>query len=168
MKEMTHGIHASAVRTFDYEFVRGRNDGIYYNWAEVTFPAEDGTRNCLLCHLEGTYGLPLADNVLATTVRTTGTDDGLDGNDFAAVGTARDSVPNATDWVNTAGASTCFYCHDSAAALAHMRQNGGVISIADPDAGDFTQRQNVDTVESCAVCHGEGNIAALNVVHDIE
>ena len=84
LKDMIHGIHASAVRTFDYEFVRGRNDGIYYNWSEVTFPAEDGVRNCLLCHMEGTYELPLADNVLATTVRTTGTDDGLDGDDFAS------------------------------------------------------------------------------------
>ena len=168
LKEMIHGIHASAVRTADYEFVRGRNDGIYYNWAEVTFPAEDGVRNCLLCHMEGTYELPLADNVLATTVRTTGTDDGLDGNDFAAVGTARDDVPNVTDWVNTPMASTCYYCHDSGSALAHMRQNGGVISVANPDEADFTQRQDVDTVESCSVCHGSGRTANLSVAHEIE
>jgi OmcA/MtrC family decaheme c-type cytochrome len=169
LKDMVHGIHAAAVRTFDYEFVRGRNDGIYYNWAEVTFPAENGVRNCLLCHMEGTYELPLDDNVLETTVRTTGTDDGLDGDDFAAVGTARDNVPNATDWVNTPTASTCYMCHhNDPLAVAHMRQNGGIISTANPDAFDFTQRQEVDTVESCAVCHGAGRIADLNVVHELE
>jgi OmcA/MtrC family decaheme c-type cytochrome len=168
LKEMIHGIHASGLRTTDYEFVRGRNDGIYYNWAEVTFPAEDGTRNCLLCHTEGTYGLPLADNLLLTTVRTTGTDDGLDGNDFSAVGAARDGLPNATDWVNSPVASACYYCHDSAAALAHMQQNGGVLSIADPDVEVFTQRQDAAVFESCAVCHGSGNIADVNVAHGLE
>ena len=125
LKDMLHGIHAASARTFDYEFVRGRNDGIYYNWAEVTFPAENGVSNCLLCHMDGTYELPLADNVLDTTVRTTGTDDGLDGDDFGAVDTARDNLPNATDWVNSATASTCYMCHhNSEEAVAHMRQNG--------------------------------------------
>lgn len=168
LKDMIHGIHASAFRTTEYEFVRGRNDGIYYNWSEVTFPAENGVRNCLLCHKEGTYELPLADNVLETTVRTTSTDDGLDGDDFAAVGTARDTVHNATDWVNSPTASACYMCHDSAVAVAHMRQNGGIISVAHADHADFSQRQEVVTVESCVVCHGNGNIADLSVVHGIE
>jgi len=166
-KEMIHGIHASAARTNDYEFVRGRNDGIYYNWAEVTFPAQEGTRNCLVCHTEGTYDLPLADNLLPTTVRTTGSDDGLDGDDFAAVDAARDGLPNDTDWVNTPVSSTCYYCHDSEASVAHMRQNGGVISIADAGTMDFTQRQEVMTVESCAVCHAAGSVAGISVVHQL-
>ena len=114
--------------------------------------------------MEGTYELPLADNVLGTTVRTTGTDDGLDGDDFAVVGAARDNVPGAADWVN----STCYYCHDSAAALAHIRESGGAISIADPDAADFAQRQDVVAAESCAVCHGAGKVADLSVVHELE
>jgi OmcA/MtrC family decaheme c-type cytochrome len=168
LKEMIHGIHAAAVRTFDYEFVRARNDGIYYNWSEVTFPAENGARNCLLCHFEGTYELPLAENVLATTVRTTGTDDGLDDNDFVDVGTARDNVPNPTDWVNSLTASTCYMCHTSEVTVAHMRQNGGVISIANPDEADYTQRQEVITVESCAVCHGAGRNADMTAVHELE
>jgi OmcA/MtrC family decaheme c-type cytochrome len=37
-KDMIHGIHAADVRNFDYEFVRNRRNGIYYNWSEVTFP----------------------------------------------------------------------------------------------------------------------------------
>lgn len=168
LKEMIHGIHASAVRTDDYEFVRGRNDGIYYNWSEVTFPAENGVSNCLLCHLEGTYELPLSANVLPTTIRTTGTEDGSDDNDFAMVDAARDGVPNATDWVNSPSASTCYMCHTSGEAFAHMMQNGGMLSVADPAAADFTQRQQLGMEESCAICHGDGKIADLGVVHGIE
>ena len=168
LKEMIHGIHASAARTSAYTFVRGRNDGILYDWSEVTFPAEDGTRNCLLCHLEGTYEFPLADNVLETTVRTSGTDDGLDDSDHSTVEAARDALPNVTDWVNTPMASTCYYCHDSEAALAHVRQNGGVISIADPGVGSFTQRQDTTAVESCVVCHGDGKTADIGAAHGIE
>ncbi|GJM24494.1 MAG: hypothetical protein DHS20C16_09090 [Phycisphaerae bacterium] len=166
-KEMIHGIHASAMRSNDYQFVRGRNDGIFYDWAEVTYPAEHGSSNCLLCHMEGTYELPLAENVLDTTVRTTGTADGLDGNDFAAVDAARDSVPNVNDWVNTATASTCYYCHDNDLTLAHMRQNGGVISVANVGADDFTQRQDVTNAESCSVCHGGDSISNMNTAHGL-
>ena len=168
LKEMIHGIHASAVRSTDYEFVRNRLNGLYFNWAEVTFPAANGTRNCLLCHAEGTFELPLADNLLATTVRTSATDDGLDGNAFAAVGAARASLTNDTDWVNSPTASSCAYCHDSTSAVAHMRQNGGTISIADFASASFTHRQDVVTVESCTVCHGSGKVAAVGDVHGVQ
>ncbi|WP_291318119.1 OmcA/MtrC family decaheme c-type cytochrome [Desulfuromonas sp.] len=167
LKDMIHGIHASAQRSTDYEFVRGRNDGIYYDWAHVTFPAEEGTRNCLVCHLEGTYELPLAGDLLPTTVRTTTAADGLD-TDFNIVDAARDTVPNDSDWVNSITASTCYYCHDSELAAIHMSQNGGFISVANPDVGEFTQRQELDPAESCAVCHGPGKSADVNVVHGLE
>jgi hypothetical protein len=49
-----------------------------------------------------------------------------------------------------------------------MRQNGGIISVADPAAGDFVQRQDVNTVESCSVCHGPGGQADLEVVHGLK
>ena len=76
MKDMIHGIHASSIRTTDYEHVRDRSDGLYYNWSEVTFPNNIG--NCLVCHDDNTYELPLAENVLMTTNRTTGVADGQD------------------------------------------------------------------------------------------
>jgi OmcA/MtrC family decaheme c-type cytochrome len=165
LKDMIHGIHSSGFRTFDYEFVRGRNDGIYYNWAEVTFPNNVG--NCKVCHIDGTWELPLDSNTLNTTVRTTGAADGMDA-DHLAVIAARASVPNLTDWVNTPTASACYYCHTDPLVVAHMRQNGGIISVADPAAGDFVQRQDVNTVESCAVCHGPGGQADLEVVHGLK
>lgn len=166
LKDMVHGIHASSFRNFDYEFVRDRaaSGVFYYNWAEVTFPGEVGI--CTTCHLDDTWDLPLNSNVLDTTVRTTGAADGIDA-DTAAVAAARATVPNPTDWVNTPTASACYYCHDSDLAVAHMRQNGGAISIADPAANDFVQRGNVDTVESCAICHGPGKQADVKAVHGL-
>jgi OmcA/MtrC family decaheme c-type cytochrome len=163
MKDMIHGIHASAFRSRDFVHVRNRLSGFWYNWSEVTFPAE--TNNCLLCHKEGTYTLPLADGVLATTVRTTGVADGQDPSQ-AAVTTARGgaALPNATDWVNTPAASSCFYCHTSQTSWAHMVQNGALLSV--PDSQPYTNRSVLgSTFESCAVCHGPGKTADVMVVH---
>ena len=117
-----------------------------------------GVRNCHLCHMEGTYELPLADGLLMTTVRTTGEPDGMDP-DFAAVGDARDNVPNPTDWVNSPTASTCFYCHDGMLAVAHIEQNGGSLLV---------NRDSVTGIETCALCHGEGRSAAVEEVHGLD
>lgn len=120
-KDLIHGIHAAAVRTFDYEFVRNRQNGIYYNWSEVTFPGI--LSNCETCHMEGTYELPLANGVLVTTDITT---DGINAS-VEDVIAARAGVPNPTDLINSPIASTCYKCHDSNLAAAHFGQNGGII-----------------------------------------
>lgn len=156
MKEMIHAIHASAGRTTDYEHVRNRNDGIYYNWSEVTFPTDAG--NCLVCHLDDTYQLPLDENVLMTTNRTTGVADGMDATQ-ADVTTARENVPNDTDWVFTPATGACFSCHDSAEAVAHMALNGGAIDQ------NRSAVLAAGTLETCAVCHGAGSSHAVDKVH---
>jgi OmcA/MtrC family decaheme c-type cytochrome len=176
-KDMIHGIHAAGYRTKDYEFVRNRNNGLYFNWSEVTFPGI--LNNCLSCHLPGTYELPLSANVLMTTEWTT---TGDPAEDRAAIVAARDSVPNGTDLVNTPITSTCYMCHDSEVAVAHMEQNGGQINVLlreTPVVGaaltavgaDLLTRDEVlnrGTVETCDLCHGAGRVADLNVVHGIE
>ncbi len=164
MKDMIHGIHASAVRTTDYEHVRNRNNGLYYNWSEVTFPTDAG--NCLVCHIDATedlpatYQLPLNENVLMTTNRTTGVANGLDATP-ADVTTARENVPNDTDWVITPATGACYSCHDSAESVAHMTLNGGGID---------QNRSAVlagGTVETCTVCHGGDSSHAVDKVHTI-
>jgi OmcA/MtrC family decaheme c-type cytochrome len=182
-KNLVHGIHASGRRTEDFEFVRNRTDtqagitGFYYDWSEVTFPGI--LNNCLTCHVEGTYQLPLPDGVLMSTEWTT---TGDPAEDSAAVAEARNTVPNSTDLVNTPTASTCYQCHDSELAVAHMEQNGGQINVflrEEPVVGadfvgvgaDALTRDEVlasGTVESCAICHGSGRVADLNLVHGIE
>lgn len=164
MKEMIHGIHASAVRTTDYEHVRNRNNGLYYNWSEVTFPTDVG--NCLVCHIDATedqpatYQLPLVENVLMTINRTTGVADGMDATQ-ADVTTARETVPNGTDWVFTPATGACYSCHDSGEAVAHMTLNGGAIDQ------NRSAVLAAGTIETCAVCHGAGSSHAVDKVHPI-
>jgi OmcA/MtrC family decaheme c-type cytochrome len=176
-KDLIHGIHAADHRTEDYEFVRNRLNGIYFNWSEVTFPGI--LRNCLTCHKPGTYELPLPANLLMTTERTTSGDPDEDRD---AILGARDGVPNGTDLVHTPIATTCYMCHDSALAVAHMEQNGGQINVllreelvvgADfvgVGADTLTRQEVLDrgTIETCDVCHGNGRVADLKVMHEIE
>jgi OmcA/MtrC family decaheme c-type cytochrome len=126
LKDMIHGIHSAGDRTRDFEHVRGGRNG-YWNWSHITFPRGAETSNCTLCHLDGTWNLPIDENALPTTVRTTGVEDG-DDPDSATVEGAFVGVPNATDWVNTPMASACGYCHTWSEAISHMQQNGGFLN----------------------------------------
>ncbi len=154
---MIHGIHAAADRTYPYEFVRSGDHGGYYDWSHVLFPTS--TSSCLTCHIDGddTYfpeSIPAG--ALVTTRRTTTGEDET-GTD---VKNAREDLPNSTDIVNSPISSTCFYCHDSDAAVAHMEQNGGAISW---ERGDLLDYQPIET---CTVCHGEGKVADVELVHE--
>lgn len=122
-KDMIHGIHSakSIVRTKDYEFVRDRSGGLYYNWTEVTYPGE--INNCEKCHIGTSYrpeNIP-AGALLTTNVTTNGTSP----MSRTAVQASRASVPNATDEVITAKAATCYSCHTAESVVDHMKLNGG-------------------------------------------
>ncbi|MBI4514822.1 MAG: OmcA/MtrC family decaheme c-type cytochrome [Deltaproteobacteria bacterium] len=132
-KEMIHGIHAAAARTFPYQFVRDRGASglFFYDWSEVTFPGIPS--NCETCHKPGTYDADLPAGALVTTDVTT---DGTNATP-AAVRAARATVPNATDLVNSQTASACYPCHNRNPAAYHMGQNGGVIDAE--RAGAFGQ-----------------------------
>ncbi len=159
LKDMIHGIHAAHMRTDSYEFVRDRTTSgrFYYDWSHVTFPG--ALNSCETCHLPGTYELDnLPANLLATNTRTTSGDDTT----YSVVDAARSTVPNATDLVNSPQSSACYYCHDSEMAVAHMEQNGGAIRWP---RGNWLQTMPTET---CIVCHGEGKIADVNLVHSDE
>ncbi len=177
LKNLVHGLHAADHRSQEYEFVRNRLNGLYYNWNEVTFPGV--LNNCLTCHVEGTYELPLPDDVLPSTERTTSGDPNEDRDTILA---SRDSVPNGTDLISTPTAATCYHCHDSDRAVAHMEQNGGQINVLLRETltvgadfvgvgADTLTRDEVGVAgmtEACAVCHGVDRIADLNIVHGIK
>jgi OmcA/MtrC family decaheme c-type cytochrome len=156
-KDMIHGIHGAETRTTDYEFVRDRLNGIPYNWSDVVFPGR--TADCLTCHKPGTYEVPLVDDTLLTTDRTTGVVPPGNDADFNAVLAARETVPNGTDWVITPTAAACYACHDSADAKAHMEQNGAIINENRSDV------VAAGSVETCSVCHSTGKTADLAVAH---
>jgi OmcA/MtrC family decaheme c-type cytochrome len=153
LKDLVHGIHASAMRENPYVFVRNFQGAARpFDWSHVTYPGQLG--NCLTCHKEGTYELPVDYDALPTTTMTT---DGVNAT-TGDVTTARNNVPNATDRVNTPTTSSCFYCHDSQPAVAHMEQNGGAVNRV---------RGTVSNAESCAVCHGAGRNADIAAAHTI-
>ena len=104
---------------------------------------------------------------MATTVRTTTVVNGLDPTPAAAQ-SAWVSVPNGTDWINTPTAGACFGCHTSPDAMAHMTQNGALLSEPELPLGtSYSNRFDVGTTyESCTVCHGPGATADVELVHN--
>ena len=62
-----------------------------------------------------------------------------------------------TNLVNSPVAGVCISCHDSSAATAHFTINGG--SIYQP------RSTALNTVETCMICHGPGQIADIALVH---
>ena len=52
-------------------------------------------------------------------------------------------------------------------AMGHMLQNGALLSSPRPGDSAFENRENIGKAfETCAICHGPGRIADLDVVHD--
>jgi OmcA/MtrC family decaheme c-type cytochrome len=62
-----------------------------------------------------------------------------------------------TTLINSPITSACSACHDSAAAIAHFKGNGG--AFYEPRATGLLK------VEQCMVCHGSGRTADIKAVH---
>ncbi|NMT62276.1 OmcA/MtrC family decaheme c-type cytochrome [Marinobacter orientalis] len=136
-KRLIHGIHGADKRTDDLiVFGFGSTP---HDFSEVRYPRDSG--DCVACHADGTFELPLPTGVLATTVDT-GTD----------VSSQND------DQVITATASVCSACHDDDTTQTHMEQNGASFGLLVEDTADL---------ESCAVCHGPGSIADVRAAHNL-
>jgi OmcA/MtrC family decaheme c-type cytochrome len=163
-KDLVHGIHSSDYRERDFVHVRGPSRQSYYNWSEVTFPRGASTSSCDLCHEDGSYELPLASGLLSSTIRQTSVADGQDP-DVSAVEKAVSTVPGDNDWVSTPTASSCFGCHTSVLSMSHMEQNGAKLSMA--SGLYWTNRVDLgENFEACAVCHGPGKTADIDLVHN--
>jgi OmcA/MtrC family decaheme c-type cytochrome len=142
-KRMVHGIHAAAIRENPLQIVGFRGFTTYvYDEEEVQFPGD--ISNCLGCHTDDGYTLPLADGVLGTTIDT---------------GSNHESPVD--DTVITPVTAVCSSCHDGQTATAHMEDNGGSFSTSQAaiDSGEV--------VETCDVCHGSGRDADVAVKHNV-
>jgi len=137
MKELIHGIHASAMRATSFDIIRNRQEispttlppyggpiGVEIWGDEITYPGNP--MHCTKCHLNSptTYDGTLVAGSLYTTQKVT---TGNAAETQAQITAARGTVPNSTDLVNSPIASACGHCHNSSQDISHMLLNGGDI-----------------------------------------
>jgi OmcA/MtrC family decaheme c-type cytochrome len=176
-KNMVHAIHAAHMRSqaYTYEATAQNPDG----FKEVTYPGV--LNNCEQCHVAGSYDFTATKNAAALpnllwTTEAKGNMTNPDPVANPSIGLSpwigilgRGQVDYTTDnLVSSPIASSCFGCHDSNAALAHMQQNGGklyedVSKVSVSGTGDRTK--GFINNETCMVCHGAGKIAPIKDVH---
>ncbi len=143
-KTMVHGIHAASMREQALQIVGFRGFTTYvYDEQAVHYPGQLG--NCLACHTEQGFQLPLAPSVLGTTVDT-----------------GADHTDPGDDTVVTPIAAACSSCHDGASSKAHMVSSGGASFATSQAAIDSGAVQ-----EQCTLCHGPGRSSDVAEVHPL-
>jgi len=199
IKNLVHSIHSSAKRenAFTYEATAANP----YGFKEVTYPGV--LNNCEQCHVAGSYDFSATANAAAlpnllwtTEAKTDMTNAtnapsiglspwitllGKGQVNYAGVDTVFKDAngvevgrnPAVGNLVSSPISASCFGCHDSKLALAHMQTNGGTLygafsSVASvptrPDVGKAST-MTFTKVEACTVCHGAGKVADIKVVH---
>ena len=150
-KFMVHAIHA-AERRHDPLVIIGfappGTCGTANDFSHVDFPRE--LRNCLNCHIDGTFELPLKKGVLATTAVT------------YPASTGSTNADPGDDLNITPTAAVCSACHDGAEVRRHMIRTGGAsfaAKQADIDSGRVRER--------CVNCHGKGKEEDVRKAHEI-
>ena len=140
---MIHAIHAPSIRDNPLEVVgfRGFNTHVY-DEEHVQYPGD--LADCVACHGEEGYQLPLASSVLGTTIDT-----------------GDDHFSPVDDVLISPQSAACYSCHENDTAKAHMEQNGGSFSTSQDelDSGAVT--------ETCEVCHGSGRSSDVDLVHGL-
>ena len=143
-KTLVHAIHASAFRDNPLQVVGFMGFSTHvYDEEHVQYPGI--LSNCLGCHVDETYAVPLSAGVLGNTFDT-----------------GADIADPADDRVISPTSAVCASCHDQPASQAHMEANGG----------DFdTTQAALDSgavLEQCGICHGAGRSADVAVVHGLQ
>jgi OmcA/MtrC family decaheme c-type cytochrome len=139
---MVHGIHAAGMRENPLQVVGFGGTVYVFDEEEVQYPGN--LANCVACHTEDGYTLPLPSGVLATTINT-----------------GADLQSPVDDTVVTPVTAVCSSCHDDTEAVSHMTLQGGSFSTTQAAIDNGT------VVETCNVCHAPGKIADVTSVHDI-
>ena len=140
---MVHGIHAAGIRENPLQIVGFQGFTTYiYDEETVHYPGNIG--NCLGCHNDSGYTLPLPSGVLGVTVDT-----------------GEDHESPIDDTVVTPTTSACASCHDGDEAGAHMVANGGSFDTSQEAINSG------EVVEQCSVCHGSGRTSDVSVVHPV-
>jgi len=148
MKDMIHGLHMGKKRTEPIRIARDFRGVVLLDGSKFVFPGL--INKCTDCHTYNGYsGVPA--NTLATREEAVN----VAGNTTVALAKSALGTLNPGDLMTTPFTASCVSCHDTSAAQAHMRLNGGQIKIA---RNGGTPETTLNTAaESCAVCHGSGS-----------
>ncbi len=153
-KYMIHALHDGNVRAAagaPYVVYNTHLPSPYYDdWIDIT-PFPGALNNCLGCHEAGTYYPqdPSTSTSLATTIAS------LDPT------TNKPFTTPAGETAITPDTAVCSSCHVTATEKLHMEQNGGSFTAV-KDANS-----KVSSSETCVVCHGQGAVADVAVVHNL-
>jgi OmcA/MtrC family decaheme c-type cytochrome len=129
-KTMIHAIHAAGIRENPLQIVGFGGFSVHvYDEEEVQYPGD--LSNCVSCHTDDGYTLPLPSGVLATTTDT---------------GELHENPMDGT--VTTPITAVCSSCHDNYAS--HMVFYGGSFDTSQEAIDDG------DVEEQCETCHGTG------------
>jgi len=180
VKNLVHGIHGSSKREqpFTYEATADNPNG----FGNVTYPSV--LNNCEQCHVAGSYDFSASANAAALPNLLWTTDargDMSNPTNAASIGlspwvTAQTNY-TVDNLVTSPVSSSCFGCHDSKAAVAHMRGNGGTIVSLASTVGNGVARPVTTTspptngafkftaTEACMVCHGTGKAVDIKSAH---
>lgn len=141
MKYMIHALHAFSFTGEPYKTCNFFSNPVTFDFL---YPGK--LNNCEGCHLPGGYYPVDPGTILGTTV---------------SVG-ADLSVPT-DDTVVSPNTSACSGCHITQSARNHMLSNG-----ADYEATKAADSSLISSgVESCAICHGPGRAADVELVHGV-
>ncbi len=150
---LIHAIHAGSDRaaagvpTMIYGFI-GPSD-----FSDVVFPGQ--LNDCAMCHSSGTY-YPVDD----TAVQATTFDTGLESTGGGHIDATTAGNPIST----SANMAVCSACHVDNLTAQHMLQMGGSTTVLKDAEGRTIPGA---AVETCALCHGKGDLADVAVVHNI-
>jgi OmcA/MtrC family decaheme c-type cytochrome len=140
-REMIHKIHMGENLTETSYVIYGfatPTTGTPNSFKEVRFPGNPA--NCLTCHKDNTFTVPIDATALATTKLTN----------------ADPSSPLDDSNVSPTGAA-CTACHDTPTTMAHAHTT--------PDQYSTTLHGTEN--DNCAQCHGAGQVKDVSVVHPL-
>ncbi len=139
LKYMIHGIHGADIR--DKPYVAYGFGNTPHDYSNIHYPRPSS--DCLACHTEDSYQLPLPEAVRGTSITTAGSP----------------AVPEAHLKISAVTAA-CASCHTSDLAQAHMSLNGGSFGVTQ-------EILDSSAAETCSICHGPGQTAAVDRVHGL-
>jgi OmcA/MtrC family decaheme c-type cytochrome len=193
-KRLIHGIHAASSSNFDGTDAHGfRNQGLVvfgygnreHDFSGIRFPGV--LSKCHTCHLEtddpigdgsttaqydtyvladhtadggANWELPSINGIIGSTVHSYPSAD-PDINPTTTVTLSDALIDQSDDYKYSPIASVCSACHDSILAESHMTINGAIFGGAGSEQA--VQETNIET---CAVCHGPGKTADVELVHE--